>query len=79
MGTYAPIVAYPIGVVDLAFAPLTPIDAAVRARELGFEYIDISQVEGAPDVFSWDGQLALPIHDHCVLRPRRIVVCWWIV
>jgi Xylose isomerase-like TIM barrel len=73
--TYDPVVAYPIGVVDLAFAPLTPIDAAVRARELGFEHIDMTQLDGAPDPFSWDGQLALPVHDHCVLRPRSGCTC----
>ena len=66
---------YPIGVVDSVFAPLTPIDAAVRARELGFEHIDVTQPEGAPDAFSWDGQLALPVLDHCVLKPRSGCTC----
>jgi sugar phosphate isomerase/epimerase len=48
-----------LGVVDVVFAPATVPEAARRARELGFDHIDIS-TEWEPE---WDGELALPVGD----------------
>jgi sugar phosphate isomerase/epimerase len=57
-------VAFPIGAVDCCFRPLAPPDAAVQAAALGFEHLDVTQQVGQPDVFSFDGTLALPVWDH---------------
>ena len=54
-------VARPLGIVDLAFAPLPPPEAARRARELGFDHIDLT--------VEHEGPLALPVGDRHALRP----------
>ena len=46
---------WPLGVVDVVFAPASLEDAAATASRLGFEHIDISR--------DWDGPLALPVGD----------------
>lgn len=46
---------WPLGVVDVVFAPAPLVDAASTARRLGFEHIDISG--------DWDGPLDLPVGD----------------
>jgi len=62
--------ALPIGAVDCVFFPAPPTEGAVRGQALGFDHIDITQAPGGPDVFSFDGELALPVWDHCVARAR---------
>ena len=46
---------YPLGVVDVVFAPLAPPDAARRARDLGFAHLDVP--------WDWEGELAVPVGD----------------
>ena len=47
---------YPLGIVYVAFGQRTPVpDAARRARELGFDHIDVPA--------SWQGDLELPVGD----------------
>lgn len=53
--------ARPLGIVDLAFAPLPPPEAARRARQLGFDQIDLTREH--------EGPLALPVGDRHALRP----------
>jgi sugar phosphate isomerase/epimerase len=48
-------VRFPLGVVDVVFRPLSTPEAAVRARDLGFDHIDVS--------WEWEGELALPVGD----------------
>jgi sugar phosphate isomerase/epimerase len=48
-------VIYPLGIVELAFAPLSTAEAADRAAAHGFDHLDI--------VSDVDGPLALPIVD----------------
>ena len=51
----------PLGVVDLVFAPAGPAEAALRARELGFDHIDLTAESAGP--------LALPVGDRIAMRP----------
>jgi sugar phosphate isomerase/epimerase len=51
----------PLGVVDLVFAPAGPAEAALRARELGFDHIDLTA--------EFAGELALPVGDRIAMRP----------
>ncbi len=51
----------PLGVVDLVFAPAGPVEAALRARELGFDHIDLTN--------EFEGALALPVGDRIAMRP----------
>lgn len=53
--------ARPLGIVDLAFAPAGPAAAAERARELGFDHIDLTA--------DFDGALALPVGDRISYLP----------
>lgn len=50
-----------LGVVDLVFAPAGPVEAARRARELGFDHIDLTA--------EFEGPLALPVGDRISRRP----------
>jgi sugar phosphate isomerase/epimerase len=54
---------FPLGVVDVVFAPASVPDAARRARELGFEHIDVSA--------EWEGELDLPIGDRVAFPSPR--------
>lgn len=47
--------AFSLGVVDVVFVPLSLPEAAARAKELGFEHIDVPA--------DWEGELALPVGD----------------
>jgi len=51
----------PLGVVDLVFAPAGPVEAALRARELGFDHIDLTN--------EFEGPLALRVGDRIAMRP----------
>jgi sugar phosphate isomerase/epimerase len=56
---------FPLGVVDVVFAPASVPDAARRASDLGFSHIDVSA--------EWSGDLALPVGDRISFpspRPR---------
>jgi sugar phosphate isomerase/epimerase len=54
---------FPLGVVDVVFAPASVPDAARRARELGFEHIDVPA--------EWEGELDLPIGDRVAFPSPR--------
>ena len=55
--------ARPIGIVSVAFRPMPYPEAAVIARDLGFDHIDVNA--------EWEGELALPIGDRVsVPKPR---------
>jgi len=54
-------VSRPLGIVDLAFAPAGPVEAARRAQELGFDHIDLTA--------EFEGPLALPVGDRIAMRP----------
>lgn len=53
---------YPLGIVEIVFAPLGQEDAARRARDLGFDHIDLVTEPHEP--------LALPVVDRFVASPR---------
>jgi len=59
----------PLGVVSVAFRPATAAEAAVRARELGFDHIDIA-------VDALGQELALPVGDVCTPRTPRAGCTW---
>lgn len=60
---------YPLGIVYIAFGEGTPIpEAARRARDLGFDHIDVPA--------SWPGELALPVGDRVAFpRPQPGCSC----
>ena len=58
--------AWALGVVDVVLAPIAPPDAARRARDLGFEHLDLT--------CEWDGPLELPVGDRMTFpspKPHR--------
>jgi sugar phosphate isomerase/epimerase len=55
-------VSWPLGVVEIVFAPLAQDDAARRAADLGFDHIDLVTDPQEP--------LALPVVDRFSARPR---------
>jgi sugar phosphate isomerase/epimerase len=55
------VLARPLGVVDLVFKPTSPVEAARRACELGFDHIDLTT--------DFQGELALPVRDRISRRP----------
>jgi len=60
--------AWPLGVVDVVFAPLGIPEAAQRARELGFEHLDVP--------WDWTGPLDLPVGDRMAFpSPRPSCSC----
>ena len=54
---------YPLGVVDVVFAPLDLPAAAERAADLGFDHIDVP--------LAWEGPLALPVGDRIAFPSPR--------
>ena len=54
---------FPLGVVDVVFAPAPLPEAARRARELGFAHIDVP--------VDWHGDLALPVGDRMAYPSPR--------
>lgn len=60
--------AWPLGVVDVVFAPLGVPEAARRARELGFEHLDVP--------WDWTAPLDLPVGDRVAFpSPRPFCSC----
>jgi sugar phosphate isomerase/epimerase len=56
-------VAYPLGVVDIVFAPLDVPAAAQRAADLGFDHLDVP--------LDWEGSLAVPVGDRIAFPSAR--------
>ena len=63
-----PVLRFPLGVVDVVFAPRPVPEAAEQARRLGFSHLDVS--------WDWDGELVLPVGDRMAHpSPRPYCSC----